>query len=403
MAKDNNSNSNGFFIKEFRNIFGQQWSPLIGGILLGITNVLMFAYAKPWGIADGVWNWGDHILKIAGLTNKEVAPFLIFTTSVTNLGLISGAMISSLMAKEFGIKIGHWRDLLRGFIGGILMGIGSVMAMGCTIGGFFTSFGALSIAGPTMMIGLLIGAYLGLKILIFEVSRSPLQEGLRKNNSGKKRAWLYSYQPIIGFIILIGLVTLSFIDEFEFTYSGISGNRGVLLLFGLFLGIVNQRSRFCFVKAFREPFMTGDGKMTKAAAVALIVVVIGFAIIKGTDLNDMRSMDEFVNATFWIGSLIGGLIFGIGMILAGGCAAGALWRSGEGQVKLWLAILGFALSGSLFRTFLIKNELMDKLGKSHFLPDIAGWQFSLLILLGLALLWYIFAAWNEEKGKFIIL
>ena len=84
------------------------------------------------------------------------------------------------------------------------------------------------------------------------------------------------------------------------------------------------------VRAFREPFMTGDAEHTRAAALALVISTLGFAILKFTDLKDKG---EWVLPAAGAGALLGGLIFGIGMVLAGGCGSGSIWRVGEGQVK----------------------------------------------------------------------
>ena len=46
---------------------------------------------------------------------------------------------------------------------------------------------------------------------------------------------------------------------------------------------------------------------------------------------------------------MGGVIFGIGMLLAGGCGSGSVWRAGEGQFKLILAVITFSMSNSLFK------------------------------------------------------
>jgi len=37
--------------------------------------------------------------------------------------------------------------------------------------------------------------------------------------------------------------------------------------------------------------------------------------------------------SFSLGALLGGSLFGAGMVIAGGCGAGSIWRAGEGQVK----------------------------------------------------------------------
>ena len=135
---------------------------------------------------------------------------------------------------------------------------------------------------------------------------APAQEDQKKvpkvdNTSGASS----KAQPIAGFVILLLSIPLMLTyDAFDYSVTG------GFLLFGLLIGIVMQRSRFCFVRAFRDPFMTGDAEATKAVVLAVIISVTGFTILKWTDL---RSWDVAVQPGFWIGSLMGGIIFGIGI------------------------------------------------------------------------------------------
>ena len=87
---------------------------------------------------------------------------------------------------------------------------------------------------------------------------------------------------------------------------------GGIFYFGVVFGIVFQRSRFCLVHAFREPFLSGASEHARAAALALVMSLIGFAILKVTDLKDAT---EWVFPAFWFGALAGGFLFGIGMVL----------------------------------------------------------------------------------------
>ncbi len=144
------------------------------------------------------------------------------------------------------------------------------------------------------------------------------------------------------------------------------GRLAVFLYFGLAFGIVFQRSRFCLVNAFREPFLSGDSEHARAAALALVMAMIGFTILKATDLKDAS---EWVFPSFWLGALVGGVLFGIGMVLAGGCGAGSIWRVGEGHVKLWVAVFFFAVSASVMRQLLVRSDLIRRLGDGIFLPD----------------------------------
>ena len=145
--------------------------------------------------------------------------------------------------------------------------------------------------------------------------------------------------------------------------------------------------------------MTGEGEHTRAAALALTLSMIGFAILKAMDLKDAT---DWVFAGFWTGGLVGGLLFGLGMVLAGGCGAGSIWRAGEGHVKLWVAVAFFTVGGSLSRLMLVQTQLLQKLGTAVFLPNLVEWQWAMLLVVALMVSWYVFATWNERSQKFIL-
>ena len=96
---------------------------------------------------------------------------------------------------------------------------------------------------------------------------------------------------------------------------------------------------------------------------------------------------------------IGGELFGIGIVLAGGCGAGSIWRVDEGQVKLWLAVLFFALGTSAMRLFLTRTELIRQLGAPAFLPNLFGWASAMGAVVVLMMIWYLLAAGKEEKKR----
>lgn len=379
----------------FRNgygrLFGQQWPVWLGGILFGLVNVFMFSYERPWSSASGIRNWGNWFFNTIGVSDMTIIAPHLFSTSILNFGIVVGACASALLASQFQVQMAPGREMLKGLLGGILMGIGSAMSFGCNIGGFFSATSALSLAGPAMMLGLLIGAFVGLKLLVWEITYlEPVASKVapKPEGDGKRR------QPFWGGLVLVlGLVLVFTYDELDYS------TRGGFLLFGLLIGIMMQRTRFCFVRAFREPFMTGDAEATRAVAMAVAISAIGFSILKWTDLKDW---DVFVSPGFWAGSLIGGAVFGVGMSLAGGCGTSSLWRAGEGQVKLWGTLVGFALSGSLFREWLEESGWGSKLGESVFLPDLIGWKLGLIAVILLMMVWYLIAVWNEVHKKLVV-
>jgi len=376
-------------------IFGKQWPIWVGGILFGMINVFMFAFERPWSSANGIRNWGNWFFNSLEVTDITIISPHLFSTSLLNFGIIAGAFASALLAKQFQIRMAPTRELIKGLLGGALMGIGSALSFGCNIGGFFSATSALSLAGPAMMIGLIFGSFLGLKLLVWEITYlSPAV--LKKNSTANKGdSNSSSQQPMIGFIIiLVGLGLVFTYDHFEYS------TRGGFLLFGLIIGVLMQRTRFCFVRAFRDPFMTGESESTRAVALAVIIGAIGFSILKWTDLKDW---EVFVSPGFWTGSLIGGTIFGVGMSLSGGCGTSSLWRAGEGQIKLWFSLLTFALIGSLFREWLDQSGWLMKIGEPVFLPDFMNWSLALLCIVIIMISWYILAVWNDVHKKFVVI
>ena len=158
--------------------------------------------------------------------------------------------------------------------------------------------------------------------------------------------------------------------------------------------------------------MTAEGDITKALILALAI-----AIPLASLLFQKKVIDPYIAipATFWAGSLLCGVIFGVGMIFAAGCASGALWRAGEGNLKLWVAIVFFAWGGSTFSGLLRRWDVMTldvnldgleftKVGIQAYLPDmLGGWQWALLVAFGILLLWYILVRYNESTETFTFL
>ena len=382
----------GVLREQYDMLFARQWPVLTAALLVGVTNVFLFAYERPWTASDGARNWGDWLFHALGLFPRSelVAPWL-YSGSILNLGVLAGACAAALLSRQFAIRVSPAGELLKGGVGGLLMGTGAVLAFGCNIGGFFSALSALSLSGLAMMVGMGIGAYLGLRYIFWELERVPALSSGRSPMWGAARSGRLGAQPVLGALLLAALLSFPFVyNAFGYT------PQGVFLLFGVVFGVIFQRSRFCLVRAFREPFMTGEGDHTRAAALALAVSLLGFSILKFTDLKDAAT---WVFPGFWLGGLLGGVLFGLGMTLAGGCGAGSIWRAGEGHVKLWMAVIGFSLSASLVREAMNRAGLLRRLGEAVFLPKVAGWGGAISLVLALMAAWYLFAAWNEKSGK----
>ncbi len=381
------------FRTQYDALFGRPWPVWGAAILVATANVFLFAFERPFTASDGLRNWGDWLLRGVGLIDRsDLAPPWLYSGSMLDLGVLFGGFAAALLSREFAIRVPARGELVKGAIAGVFLGTGAMLAFGCNIGGFFSAISALSLSGFGMMLGMGVGAFLGLRYLLWEMvhrpgwSRGGGRSYLAPRGDGRSR------QPIVGALVLAVLIAL----PFAYSASGY-GARGVFLLFGALFGIAFQRSRFCLVRAFREPFMTGEASHTRAAALAIVISTLGFAILK---FNDLKDPGDWVFPAAGVGSLLGGLLFGVGMVLAGGCGAGSVWRAGEGQVKLWATLVTFALGASVARLVLSTTGLQQKLGAAVFLPGVLGWAGAIGLVIVVMAIWALAATWNEETGRF---
>ena len=108
-----------------------------------------------------------------------------------------------------------------------------------------------------------------------------------------------------------------------------------LIVGGLF-GVVLQRGRFCMNSAFRDTIFIKDFTVFRAYLIGLVVLIIGSNI-----LNDMGYIHLKSQSFYPLANIIGGYLFGLGMVMAGGCGSGIIYRVGEGQLASWFATFGF--------------------------------------------------------------
>jgi uncharacterized protein len=387
-----------FLHEQYDKIFGRPWPVVPSALAVAMLSVFLFAFDRPWTASDGLRNWGDWFFQSLGVTTQAdlLSPHL-YSGSVLNFGLLAGGLATALLSREFALRAAPPTELLKGALGGLLMGCGAMLAFGCNIGGFFSALAALSASGAAMMIGLALGAFAGTRYLIrenakaIEAGKLPFPSACEAPPRPAPLAAAFTLQPCAGLFVFAAVLAAGF------AYHQLGHTRlAVFLYFGLAFGVVLQRSRFCLVHAFREPFMSGAGEHARAAALALALAMIGFAILKAADLKDAS---EWVFPAFWFGASVGGFLFGIGMVLAGGCGAGSIWRAGEGHVKLWVALLFFAAGASIMRQSLARTDLIRQLGDAIFLPNNFGWPGGISAVAALMIIWYLLAGWNEHKKQ----
>ncbi len=113
---------------------------------------------------------------------------------------------------------------------------------------------------------------------------------------------------------------------------------------GAAFGYVIQRGGFCLMRALANLFLMGDTAMARAYVLALLVAMASVQALSATGLVEFP-----IRPFHWMSNCIGGLVFGVGMVLAGGCSGSTWYRVGEGAVGAWVILLGFAMGATTVR------------------------------------------------------
>ena len=139
------------------------------------------------------------------------------------------------------------------------------------------------------------------------------------------------------------------------------------LFLGLLFGIVVQRTQFCMVTAVSNVVLMHDYRHAHAYFAALFVAVLGTFLLEAGGLVAILETGYRVPRYDWLVIIGGGLIFGFGSMLAGGCAGRTTVRAAEGNLGALVVLLAFALTaaatyfGALepFRVWLIQNTAIE--------------------------------------------
>lgn len=127
----------------------------------------------------------------------------------------------------------------------------------------------------------------------------------------------------------------------------ILGNPGAWLAIGGFLigsvfGYIVFRTNFCTMGAISDIMSFGDHRRMRAWVLAATVALIGAQALDWTGVTPLAKSMYLSPTLNWFGNILGGLMFGFGMVFAGGCASRNLVRVGAGDLRslVTLVVMG---------------------------------------------------------------
>jgi hypothetical protein len=150
----------------------------IGAVLLAVLYLLHLVVAgQPWGIVYGTGLWGAKAASALGWSpvgdsfwgagphaERLAAPILADVTSVTNIGLIFGALAASRWNGPMDIRIPSAKRLLVATGAGLVMGYSSRMAFGCNVGAYLDGIASASVHGWVWFALAFAGSLVGVRL-----------------------------------------------------------------------------------------------------------------------------------------------------------------------------------------------------------------------------------------------
>ena len=182
------------------------------------------------------------------------------------------------------------------------------------------------------------------------------------------------------------------------------------LAVGAVFGFLVQYHRFCMVAATGNFFLINDNRQLLAFITALLVGITGTQILEFTDVVAIADSSYRNSLLDWFGASLGGLIFGVGAVFAGGCATRTLVRSAEGNLNAIIALIFFMLLAASAQFGLLESirlsitnstaieltgdaSIAAVIGLPHWLPAVVA------VVLLLA---YLYKNWNPAAKSMVI-
>ncbi|GAA1129496.1 selenium metabolism membrane protein YedE/FdhT [Citricoccus alkalitolerans] len=320
-------------------------------VLLGVLSAVYFAITGTvWAVTGEFTRLGGHVVEWLGadahawryyqeVTTLDGSP-VDRTDGWIVIAMLAGSLIAALYSGDFRLRLPPLkRRFAQALVGGIIAGFGARLAYGCNLAAMFTGIPQFSLHAWIFTATTALGTLLGVHIIKQRWWRGPTRPvpvtpGMPGSAAGspKKKTTHRS----IASVVVLGLVAAAL----AYVTTG-RGMLSVAIVFGTVFGILIQRGQICFTAAFRDLWVTRKTKLNDALILGLAAAVIMTWLVL-----QIGGMDPLTKPA-GIGTVIGGMLFGLGIMMAGACETGMMYRAMEGQTAAVVAFVGNVIGATV--------------------------------------------------------
>ena len=335
---------------------------ILTGFVIGVAALALTALGNPGNMGFCIACFIRDTSGALKLHSAEVVQYV----RPEIIGMILGAMIVSILAKEFKPRGGS--SPMTRFVLAVVVMVGALMFLGCPLR-MMLRIGGGDLNALIGLVGFLAGIFVGTLWL--------------RGGFTLKRAYPQSLtEGVMMPIIVAVLMALSaFLPSlFAARESGPGAAHAPVLIalgIGLVVGGLCQRSRFCTVAASRDAMLFKDFSMLWGFLAVIVTSIVGNLILGKFHLS---FADQPVAHTDGLWNFLGMALVGWGSVLLGGCPLRQVILAGEGNSDAGITVTGFLVGAAICHNFGLASSAKGPT-MNGMIAVIAG--FVILIVIGL--------------------
>lgn len=315
-------------------ILYRYWSPMAALVLAGILSAVYFGLTgSVWAVTGEFTRLGGQFLHLFNVDTSDWSYFNIVKIQGNTLnradgwmvwGMFLGALIMVLLNQSFKLRAPlQRRRWLQALGGGVIAGFGARLAMGCNLAAFFTGVPQFSFHSWIFIVTTALGSYLATLIV-----RQSWWRGKPNRQKRPNKVINTAWQPVAAIILFVAII----LGTVYFLVQGLV-LLALGLIFGMLFGVLLERGQICFTSALRDLWLFNSTTMLKA-------IIAGMAVSSAITFIFIANGSPAITQITAFSTAVGGVLFGLGIVLASACETGMMYRMMEGQLVYIVAFIG---------------------------------------------------------------
>lgn len=161
----------------FHAVFVRRWPTWAGGVFVGLIATAMYYRAEPLGVTAQMGAWSrqagaglglipSRVEGLDGFSGCATAPTgqWLSENGVFVVGLVLAAFVAGMGSGRFRLQRKRPAEFALALGGGVLLGFGSMVSLGCTVGTLLSGIHAFALSGWVFAASVIVGVWTGLPL-----------------------------------------------------------------------------------------------------------------------------------------------------------------------------------------------------------------------------------------------